>query len=112
MLDFVAVQLDQDDRLPGAQEIRKDADNFQVKFFDLVAGKNRVGFPLHTRLDLIERKDFRLAGGAQQRDAGDDCQRPARPRPGGTSALMPIGSGIFDWLEASILFLLYPFRPA
>ena len=75
MLDFVAVQLHQDDRLPRAQEIRKDADDFQVKFFDLVAGKNRIGLPLHSRLDLIERQDFRLAGGAECSDAGDERQR-------------------------------------
>ena len=58
MLDFGALQLDEDDGLLGAEKIIEDAQNFKVELFDLVAGKDSVCVALHSRVDLAEGKDF------------------------------------------------------
>ncbi len=58
MLDFRAFQLHKDDGLFGPEKIVKNADDFEVELFHLIAGKDRIGVPLHARADLAKRKDF------------------------------------------------------
>src|SRR5713101_4484104 len=53
-LDLGALELNEDDGLARAEEIGHDADDFKVKFFDLVARENCVGVALHPGTDLIE----------------------------------------------------------
>lgn len=63
MLDLWPFELDEDDGLFGAEEVGHDAEDLEVKLFDLVAGKDGVGVPLHPGVDLVERKDVCRGGG-------------------------------------------------
>jgi len=58
VLDPFAFELNQDDRLLRAEEIGHHADNFEVEFFDLIAGKNRVGVALHAGAHLAQGDGF------------------------------------------------------
>ncbi len=58
MFNFRPLQLHQDDGLFGAEKIVQHADDFEIELFHLIAGKDRVGVPLHACTDLAERKDF------------------------------------------------------
>ena len=40
----------------GAQEIGHDAENFEIEFFNLVAGKNGVGVTLHAGMNFRKRE--------------------------------------------------------
>ena len=59
VLHFGAFELDKDDGLLGTEKILQYADDFEVKFFDLVALKDGVGVALHASTNLAEGKDFR-----------------------------------------------------
>ena len=58
MLDFWPLELDKNDGLARSEKIGHDADNFEVEFFDLVAGEDRVGVALHAWPNLAKRNDF------------------------------------------------------
>jgi len=63
VLDFGAFELDKDDGLARAEEIRHDANDFEVELFDLVAGEDGVGVALHAITDFTDRHDFAGLGG-------------------------------------------------
>jgi hypothetical protein len=50
--------LHKNDGLLRPEEIRHNADHFEIEFLYLVAGEDRVGVALHPRPDLVERKDL------------------------------------------------------
>src|ERR1700733_8001905 len=58
VFDFRAFEFDQDDGLARTEEVRHYADDFEVELLDLVAGEDRVGIAMHSRLDLAEGQDF------------------------------------------------------
>ena len=86
-LDLGALELDEDDGLARAEEIRHYADDFKVKFFDLVACENRIGVALHAGTDLIEGKDLiRLGCGGdweKQREEQREAEGPAKVKANG-----------------------------
>ncbi len=59
MLDLRPLQLHEDDGLCWAKKIVEHADDFEVKFFHLIPGKDGVSVALHSRTNLAEGKDFR-----------------------------------------------------
>ncbi len=54
VLDFRAFEFDQDDGLARTEEVGHYPDDFEIELFDLVAGEDRVGVAMHSRLDLAE----------------------------------------------------------
>jgi len=67
VFDLRPFKLDENDGLLGAEEIGHNADDFEVKLFDLVAGEDGVGIALHAGANFAERKDF---GGGRSLGAG------------------------------------------
>ena len=67
-----------------SEEIGHDADDFEVEFFDLVAGEDGVGVAVHARPNLAKRKDFGGGRGLGSRgeerrpDCGCDRKRKSR----------------------------------
>lgn len=64
VLDLGALQLDENDGLLGAEKIGQDAQDFEIKFFDLVAGEDGVGVALHSGVNVGKgNHDSRLLSG-------------------------------------------------
>src|SRR5436309_245459 len=73
-LDLWSEKLNQDDGLFRAEEIRHDADNFEVEFLSLVAGKDGVRIAFHPGPDFTQRKNFRGLGGRGRAARGAENQ--------------------------------------
>ena len=58
VLHFGALELDKDDSLLRTEKILQHADDFKVKFFDLVALEDGVGVALHAGMDPAQGKEF------------------------------------------------------
>ena len=58
VLHFGAFELDKDDGLLRTEKILQHADDFEVKFLDLVALEDSVGVALHAGMDLAQGKEF------------------------------------------------------
>jgi hypothetical protein len=92
VLDLGALELDQNDRLLGAEKIGHYADDFEVELFDLVSGKDREGIALHAGADLIQRENLiGIRGGGEgisQAEAPGESEKrgekemPNKARPG------------------------------
>jgi hypothetical protein len=55
---FGAFELDKDNGLLRTEKILQYADDFEVKFFDLVSLEDGVGVALHAGMDLAQGKGF------------------------------------------------------
>jgi hypothetical protein len=55
---FGAFELDKDDSLLRTEKILQHADDFEVKFLDLVALEDGVGIALHAGTYLAQGKEF------------------------------------------------------
>jgi len=51
-----------------AEEIGHHSDNFEIEFFNLVAGEDRLGIALQSGPNLIDWKSFIRLGRQPQRD--------------------------------------------
>ena len=82
VLHLGAFELDEDDGLLRAEKIVEDAEDFEIEFFDLVAGEDGVGVALHAGADLIERQDFarflRVGHAGAGPEKGDECAESER----------------------------------
>src|SRR5207247_1596169 len=73
-LDLWSQKLNQNDGLFRAEEIRHDADNFEVEFLNLVTGKDGVRVAPHPGPNFTQRKNFRSLGGRGRAGRGAEHQ--------------------------------------
>src|SRR5256885_16249123 len=57
-LDLGSLELNENNGLARAESVGQNADDFEIEFFDLVAGEDSVGVALHAGAHLLEGQNF------------------------------------------------------